>query len=414
MEMYTWDCCRTCLGTRNLHPIFVNTAKSDKYTKTIFTVTGVKVELNDTMPQDICVECINFINKSIKFRRKCEEVQNMLQENGTKCKNVKLEYFKNVKEECHPSIDITDSYDDDFKDFDDNITLDALQYQNIGQNNLNNDEIVYGSITNNVSETSDDSDDKIIKTVNHSADSNGTMIKTVHYSDDSNDKIVDNQYNGDQLNVVEFHKTENDSNNDKIVFNTVQNHDRNDEINEDIENKSDNKVHLIEKQNLFSKKRKTRVRAVRKKEKSDEDLKTKQEIECEFCHKILTSKLSLRNHYKIHTGFDIVCEIHERLHTGEKPFVCKSCGAGFHRKSSYLQHVAIHLPEKTVQCDQCPARFKSVTLMRIHKNRHRPSPYTFKCGVCNNSFARRRNVARHLQRVHGLAPDHHIHRIKIH
>lgn len=41
----------------------------------------------------------------------------------------------------------------------------------------------------------------------------------------------------------------------------------------------------------------------------DEEEKEKQSIECEFCHKVLTSKLSLRNHYKIHTGFDVVCEV---------------------------------------------------------------------------------------------------------
>nr|XP_034838196.1 zinc finger protein 182-like [Maniola hyperantus] len=362
--MYRWNCCRTCLSTQNLYPIFIIPEQNDKYTKAVHTATGVKVELNDNMPQEMCLNCIHFINDSIKFRRKCEEVQNMLLEN--KCNGIKLETSKYKTEDRNPSIDITDSYDDDFKDFDDNITLDTLQFHEV---------------------------------------------------------------------PVQSHTDCNENEIDSKVIETVE------------------KPFL-----LFNKKRKTRVKTLRKKEKKDErcNIKVKEEIECEFCHKILTSKLSLRNHYKIHTGFDIVCEhcgkkfitrrlllmhcrakhgyektdkcsycdyrasnaeqvkIHERLHTGEKPFVCKTCGAGFHRKSSYLQHVAIHLPEKTVQCDQCPARFKSVTLMRIHKNRHRPSPYTFKCGVCNNSFARRRNVARHLQRVHGLTQDHHIHRIKIH
>ncbi|KAJ8704140.1 hypothetical protein PYW07_013434 [Mythimna separata] len=194
----------------------------------------------------------------------------------------------------------------------------------------------------------------------------------------------------------------------------------------------------------------------RKKENGDKKVRLKEEIECEYCHKILTSKLSLRNHYKIHTGFDVVCEhcgkkfitrrlllmhcrakhgyektdkcsycdykasnaeqvkIHERLHTGEKPFVCAECGAGFHRKSSYLQHVAIHLPDKNVQCDQCPARFKSVTLMRIHKNRHKTPQYSFRCRVCENTFVRRRNAVRHLMRIHALqAAPHHIDRMKI-
>lgn len=45
------------------------------------------------------------------------------------------------------------------------------------------------------------------------------------------------------------------------------------------------------------------------KKDADEMEKVKEAIECEFCHKVLTSKLSLRNHYKIHTGFDVVCEV---------------------------------------------------------------------------------------------------------
>lgn len=44
-------------------------------------------------------------------------------------------------------------------------------------------------------------------------------------------------------------------------------------------------------------------------EKQEKKAREKEKIECEYCHKFLTSKLSLRNHYKIHTGFDVVCEV---------------------------------------------------------------------------------------------------------
>ncbi|XP_045505787.1 zinc finger protein 32-like isoform X2 [Colias croceus] len=359
--MHPLKCCRLCINSQNLYPIFMYPEHSEKYTNIILIATGIKVEYNDNLPQEICSNCISFLNESNKYRRKCEEIQQFLlnyQPNDTLPTVFTLKFNENVT-----TIDIFDANDDDFKEFDDNITLDTFQ------------------------------------------------------------------------------------------------------INEHKEMSTDAKPIIEETDNIFDKKKRSAVRkknVVRtlrgKTDKEDKRKKErgKEEIECEYCHKILTSKLSLRNHYKIHTGFDVVCEhcgkkfitrrlllmhcrakhgyektdkcsycdykasnaeqvkIHERLHTGEKPYVCNECNAGFHRKSSYLQHIAIHLPEKTVQCDQCPARFKSVTLMRIHKNRHRAPQYRYKCGVCDSSFARRRNAARHLQRVHGVAPDHHIHRHNIH
>lgn len=212
----------------------------------IFVIS--QVELNDNMPQEMCLNCIHFINDSIKFRRKCEEVQNMLLEN--KCNGIKLETSKYKTEDRNPSIDITDSYDDDFKDFDDNITLDTLQFHEVpvqSQTDCNN------KIIRNTAEDYFNSNEKI----------------------ESHDNVDDNE---------------------KII----------------VENEVDSKViEIVEKPTSFNKKRKTRVKTVRKKEKKDEhcNIKVKEEIECEFCHKILTSKLSLRNHYKIHTGFDIVCEV---------------------------------------------------------------------------------------------------------
>ncbi|XP_013135854.1 PREDICTED: zinc finger protein 585B-like [Papilio polytes] len=353
-KTYPWKCCRFCLSEQFLHQIFTRPEHSEKYTKVIEATTGLKVEINDSLSQEICITCVEFINESFRFQKRCEYAQNTL----IKCNSdgIKPEYISNIKTEYkHTEIDITELLpDEDFKDYDDNITLDVINtYENCNETQYNT---------------------KSIKTKSRSK-KNGT-VKT--------------------------------------------------------------------------------KRTVKKTEKEGEVTQKKEEIECEFCHKILTSKLSLRNHYKIHTGFDVVCEhcgkkfitrrlllmhcrakhgyektdkcsfcdykasnaeqvkIHERLHTGERPFSCGQCDAEFHRKSSYLQHIAIHLPEKTVQCSQCPARFKSLTLMRIHLHRHRAPQYTFRCALCEGRFSRRRNAARHLQRVHGTDPtQEHIQRVKL-
>ncbi|KAM3958626.1 uncharacterized protein ACR2FA_007270 [Aphomia sociella] len=383
--MYPWNCCRICLSTQSLHPIFLLPEHSEKYTNYILLAAGIKIEINDNMPQEMCSTCIYFVNESVRFRKKAEEAQKILihrAENKKYC-DIKLELshickLENERNNTEIYIDTLDSVDNDFKDYDDNVTLDTFQY----------------------------------------------------YNDRLNDDTNQMEYKTNIEDIVD-RPTE-------VVF-----------------NKKSKRSCVKEKplRKLRTKKECKEAKKGRTKEKTE---RIKEEIECEYCHKILTSKLSLRNHYKIHTGFDVVCEhcgkkfitrrlllmhcrakhgyektdkcsycdykasnaeqvkIHERLHTGEKPYVCKECSAGFHRKSSYLQHIAIHLPDKNVQCDQCPARFKSVTLMRIHKNRHRAPQYSFRCRVCDNSFARRRNVARHLQRIHGLHPEQqHIDRVKI-
>ncbi|XP_075989577.1 uncharacterized protein LOC142985349 [Anticarsia gemmatalis] len=363
--MNSWNCCRTCLGCQSLNPIFPLPEHNEKYTEVILQATGIKIEINDQLPQELCTTCINFINNSYKFRKKCEENQQaLLNRVNNKLFEIKIE-SNLFNTEDHVTIDISDLVND-LKPFNDN----EEHFADSVENNDTTD-IVFESRVEDIVE----------------------KPLEIDYKDKKSKKSEE-----------------------KIVKKSLK----------------------------------------PKKEGTEKKERVREEIECEYCHKILSSKLSLRNHYKIHTGFDVVCEhcgkkfitrrlllmhckakhgyektdkcsycdyrasnaeqvkIHERLHTGEKPYVCGSCGAGFHRKSSYLQHVAIHLPDKTVQCDQCPARFKSVTLMRIHKNRHRAPQYSFKCVVCDNKFARRRNVARHLQRIHGVAPrSEHIHRLKI-
>ncbi|CAH0757035.1 unnamed protein product [Diatraea saccharalis] len=325
----------------------------------------------------MCTSCLNFIKEINKFCKNAENAHKRMFERLEKgeFKDIKPDLLKIKTENDIPTLDNFQDIHTDYNDDDDDIPLHNLQY------------------------------DKSLETGKDKADEFENTVKVVAHEQD-------------------------------VIFKCER------------------------KKNLLKKPVKTKVRS--KKENSDrlKNCKDKKDIkvaiECEYCHKTLTSKLSLRNHYKIHTGFDFVCEhcgkkfitrrlllmhcrakhgyektdkcsycdyrasnaeqvkIHERLHTGEKPYVCSECGAGFHRKSSYLQHVAIHLPEKTVQCDQCPARFKSVTLMRIHKNRHRVPAFRFRCDLCGNTFARRRNVARHLTSVHRSTPDpKHIQRMKI-
>ncbi|XP_063371627.1 zinc finger protein 724-like [Cydia amplana] len=70
--------CRTCLGTTALRPLFASNADHKRHATTVFITTGIKVELNDGLPQQMCTTCFDFINSSLTFRRQCKNSEDKL------------------------------------------------------------------------------------------------------------------------------------------------------------------------------------------------------------------------------------------------------------------------------------------------------------------------------------------------
>lgn len=62
--------------------------------------------------------------------------------------------------------------------------------------------------------------------------------------------------------------------------------------------------------------------------KSITDDGTPQKWVCNYCGKEIGTKLSL--------------SIHERIHTGVRPYVCECCGRSFKSKANLIQHQPVH------------------------------------------------------------------------
>lgn len=91
-------------------------------------------------------------------------------------------------------------------------------------------------------------------------------------------------------------------------------------------------------------------------------------------------------------------QVHQRSHTGDKPFQCPQCDSSFSDHSALRRHEASKHPkfiDPQFECDLCKMKFKIKAQLAQHITRIHLSSKTKACATCGKTFRSNHELKMH-------------------